>query len=206
VAKERLKSPRVRLFIALDLPERVREGLVAWGERELTDPALRVVPSENLHMTLAFLGYTAERDVGRVAGLLHATPGVAPEIALQREPVGRPEGRRPRLFAIDARSPETLEVQADIERRLAAERLYKPEKRPFWPHLTVARVRAEKGKPKHYREVKRPPGPLPPALLEPFRAVRLTLYRSTLRQAGAEYDPLAQLELPHGGKRGETDA
>jgi RNA 2',3'-cyclic 3'-phosphodiesterase len=198
VAKERLKSPRVRLFIALDLPQEVREGLVAWGDRELVDPALRVTPPENLHLTLVFLGYTAERDVGRVAELLHATPGAAPEIALEAQPVGRPQGRRPRLFALDAPSPQTVEMQADIERRLIAERLYRPEKRPFWSHLTVARVRAEKGKPKRHREVKRPPGPLPTALLEPFRAVRLTLYRSTLRRAGAEYDPLAQLELPAG--------
>jgi hypothetical protein len=32
VTKERLKSPRARLFVALDLPEETREGIVAWGE------------------------------------------------------------------------------------------------------------------------------------------------------------------------------
>jgi 2'-5' RNA ligase len=154
------------------------------------------VPPENLHLTLAFLGYTAERDVGRVAEIVHATPAVAPEIALLPEPLGVPKGRPPRLFAIDAPSDETVALQADLEQRLVAERLYKPEKRPFWSHLTVARVRAEKGKPKRYREVANPPGPLPAALLEPFRGVRLTLYRSILRREGAEYSPLAQLELP----------
>jgi 2'-5' RNA ligase len=198
VAKERLKSPRVRLFVALDLPPWVRDGLVAWGDRELTDPALRVVPSENLHVTLAFLGYTAERDVGRVAEIVHATPAAAPEIVLRPEPLPLPKGRRPRLFAIDAPSDATVALQGDLERRLAAERLYKPEKRPFWPHLTVARVRAEKGRPKRYREVAKTPGPLPGDLLEPFRGVRLTLYRSTLRREGAEYVPLAQLELSTG--------
>ena len=38
MARERLKSPRARLFVALDLPDAIRDGLVAWGERELTDP------------------------------------------------------------------------------------------------------------------------------------------------------------------------
>jgi RNA 2',3'-cyclic 3'-phosphodiesterase len=196
MARERLKSPRVRLFVALDLPERVRGGLVSWGERELTDPALRVVRPESLHLTLAFLGYTAERDIPRVAEILHATGAAAPEIGLLPQPLAVPRGRQTRLFAIDAPSEAAVALQADLERRLVAERLYVPEKRPFWSHLTVARVRTEKGRPKRYREVARPPGPLPVALLEPFRAVRLTLYRSTLRREGAEYVPLAQLELP----------
>ena len=43
MAKERLKSPRARLFVALDLPDRVRDGLVAWQREALTDPALRPV-------------------------------------------------------------------------------------------------------------------------------------------------------------------
>jgi 2'-5' RNA ligase len=60
MAKERLKSPRTRLFVALDLPDAVREGLVAWGERELRDPALRPVRPEALHVTLAFLGWSSE--------------------------------------------------------------------------------------------------------------------------------------------------
>ena len=196
MAKERLKSPRARLFIALDLPDRVREGIVSWGEGELADPALRVVPSENLHFTLAFLGYHPEKEIAAVAAIVHATVADAPEIELLADPVGRPKGRRPRLFAIGARSEQTVAIQAEIEARLVAERLYKPEKRPFWPHLTVARVRNEKGRGKRPRQVEKLPGPLPAALLEPFRGVRVALYRSILRREGAEYVPLAQLELP----------
>ena len=35
MAKQRLKSPRARLFIALDLPQDVRAGLVAWQQTAL---------------------------------------------------------------------------------------------------------------------------------------------------------------------------
>jgi RNA 2',3'-cyclic 3'-phosphodiesterase len=195
MAKERLKSPRVRAFIALDLPGAILAGLESWGREALTDPSLRAVPRANLHLTLAFLSYLPERDIARVAAILHATETVAPQIELRPDPMPIPKGQ-PRLFALDAPSDQTVSLQAGLERRLVAERLYKPEKRPFWPHLTVARVRAEKGKGKRPREVRSPPGPLADDLLEPFRAVRLTLYRSTLRRAGAEYAPLAQLELP----------
>jgi 2'-5' RNA ligase len=47
--------------------------------------------------------------------------------------------------------------------------------------------------------VETPPGPLPEALLEPLGAVRITLYRSHLRPTGAEYESVAQLELPSSG-------
>ncbi|MGN6217756.1 MAG: 2'-5' RNA ligase family protein [Solirubrobacterales bacterium] len=67
MAKERLKSPRARLFVALDLPDRIREGIAAWGREALSDPALRPVPVESLHVTLAFLGYRPEKEVERIA-------------------------------------------------------------------------------------------------------------------------------------------
>ena len=37
VAKERLKSPRARLFVALDLPDWVRDGLAEWQRDALVD-------------------------------------------------------------------------------------------------------------------------------------------------------------------------
>jgi 2'-5' RNA ligase len=195
MAKERLKSPRARLFVALDLPEAVREGIVSWQRAELTDDALRVVGPENLHVTLAFLGYVPEKAIGSVAEVVNAIAVPAPPIELESQPVGRPKGR-PRLYALDARSAETVDLQASLEQELVAKRLYKPEKRPFWPHVTVARVRPEKRGSKRPARIESAPGRLPESLRESFRGVRVTLYRSTLRPQGAEYAPLAQVALP----------
>jgi RNA 2',3'-cyclic 3'-phosphodiesterase len=194
VAKERLKSPRARLFVALDLPDEVREGIVAWQRSELGDPALRPVKPESLHMTLVFLGYHPEKEIDRIAeaALVDAT---APEIRLEPEPVGVPRGKRPRLIALDAPSDGAVELQSRIERRLVEERFYEPEKRPFWPHLTVARVKPEKRGSRKPALVERAPGPLPEQLFRPFSALRLTLYRSHLRPQGAEYIPLAAKDL-----------
>ena len=47
--------------------------------------------------------------------------------------------------------------------------------------------------------VETPPGALPAELCEPFGAVRIALYRSTLRPTGAEYASLAELDLPPAG-------
>ena len=196
MAKERLKSPRARLFVALDLPENVRDGIVAWQRHELRDPALRVVKAESLHMTLVFLGYQAEKDLDRIAEAALGVSAGAPEVRLEPEPVGVPKGRRPRLFALDTPSEGAVELQRQVEEGLVAARFYEPEKRPFWPHLTVARVKPEKRGSRKPAPVEEGPGPLPEHMFPPFRPTRLVLFRSHLRPTGAEYEPMAELELP----------
>ena len=208
MAKERLKSPRARLFVALDLPDEIRRGLAAWQRDELTAEELRPSPPETLHMTLAFLGYHPERELERIAEAATGIEAEAPEARLLPDPIPVPRGSRPRLFAIDAESPGAIGLQAKVEASLVEAGFYKPEKRAFWPHLTVARVRSERRPPgsgaKKRRfarpmRVERPPGPLPETLLEPFFCVRVTLYRSLLRSSGAEYVSVANVELPIAG-------
>jgi RNA 2',3'-cyclic 3'-phosphodiesterase len=198
--KERLKSPRARLFVALDLPDPVRAGIVAWGREALADPALRPVGPQSLHITLAFLGYLPEKAIPRLGEIVAASRGSAPSIELG-DPVPRPERGRARLFALPAASPGTLALQAGLEEKLVAARLYKPEKRPFWPHVTVARVRREERGSKRPALVGKRPGPLPKNLSQLFRGIRLTLYRSQIQPQGAQYTPLAQVELPAGGRQ-----
>ncbi len=195
MAKERLKSPRARLFVALDLPDDVRTAVVRWQESELVDEALRIVAPANLHITLAFLGYLPEKAIAAVAEVVNQMARPGPWIEFCPEAARKPKGR-PRVFALEAASEATVTLQAELERELAQRRLHEPEKRPFWPHVTVARVRPERRGSKRPARVQRALAPLPEALCEPFSAVRVTLYLSTLRPQGAEYAPLAQVELP----------
>jgi RNA 2',3'-cyclic 3'-phosphodiesterase len=199
VAKERLKSPRARLFVALDLPQDVRAGLVDWQRTALSDPALRVVRPEALHMTLVFLGYQAEKDAKAIAKAAFDVDGAAPAVELVREPVGVPRGKRPRLIALAANSEGTVGLQKQVEERLVESGFYEPEKRPFWPHLTVARVKPEAPKSRKPALIMTPPHPLPEHMFRFFRPTRLVLFKSHLRRTGAEYEALAELELPTDG-------
>jgi 2'-5' RNA ligase len=200
MSKERLKSPRARLFVALDLSAALRDEIVEWGARELRDPALRVVSPQSLHITLAFLGYLPEREIERLGEVVAGLSAPAPTIRLG-EPVAKPSLRQARLFALPVESPAIVPLQVELEERLVAERLYKAEKRAFWPHVTLARVRpAERGS-KCPRRVESPPGPLPRGLLQPTLLVRVRLYRSELNPKGARYTPLAQVELSRGGRQ-----
>ena len=186
--------------MALDLSGTVREGIGAWGAEALGDPALRSVPAENLHITLAFLGYRPEQDAERVAKAIEQSAAPAPLVELL-DPVSRPPRGRPRLFALPALSPGAEQVQAQLSEILISERLYEPEKRPFWPHVTVARVRAEGRGSRRPMRVEQPPGSLPVELREPNFSGRLTLYRSELQPSGARYVPLAQVKLPGAGQQ-----
>jgi 2'-5' RNA ligase len=200
MARERLKSPRARLFVALDLPAPLRRGIVEWGGRELSDPALRVVPPASLHVTLAFLGWLPEKEVEPLAEVVGSLAAPAPAVELG-DPVAKPNLRKARLFALPAESVGIVALQAELEEKLVARRLYEPEKRPFWPHVTIARVRPEGRGSKRPQRVEKPPGSLPRELLQTSICVRVTLYRSQLQPQGAKYIPLAQVELSEDGRQ-----
>jgi len=145
------------------------------------------VAVEALHVTLVFLEYLPEKEIGTAASTaFEALDGLrAPRLAVREvRPV---PSRDPRLFAVDLADEDdrATAVHQAASAALAAARLYRPEKRPFWPHITLARVKRGE------RRVPPPPeDPAPPAA--PFDAGLVTLYRSTLRPQGALYEPLAR--------------
>jgi RNA 2',3'-cyclic 3'-phosphodiesterase len=195
VVKEKVKSPRARLFVALDLPEELREGIVAWGGEALADPALRPVAPESLHVTLAFLGNRPEGEIEEIPAVMREKVGPAPWVELL-EVEQRPPRGRARLYALPVLSPGAEALQAGVAQGLLEAGFFKPEKRPFWPHVTVARVRPEGRGSKRPAVVSEPPGKLPAGLSEARICRRMTLYRSELKPTGARYVPLAQAELP----------
>jgi 2'-5' RNA ligase len=172
------KPRRQRLFVALDLPEKVRSGVAAWGREELVDPALKPARPESLHITLVFLVLLKLED-----------------------PIPMPAARRATMFALPAPSPATGDLRRELEARLVEEGLHVPEERDFWPHVTVARVRSEGRGSRRPMTVTRWPRELPKSLKQPFYGVRLTLYRSELQPGGSRYVPLAQVELPRSGRQ-----
>jgi RNA 2',3'-cyclic 3'-phosphodiesterase len=183
------EPPKARLFVALDLPEQARAALVEWQKSALVDRGdLRAVASEALHVTLAFLGHRPATEIELViATVAKAIDGLAPArlTPLAAKPVPR---RRPRLFALDLDDDgeRAGAVQATTANALAAGGFYTPERRAFWPHVTVARV--------NRTERRTPPLAAPPPA-EPFDADALTLYRSHLGRGPARYERLATWRL-----------
>ena len=185
-------GPRARLFVALDLPEEARRALGAWRDELLAGrPDLRPARQEQLHVTLAFLGWQRESDIEAIAAAaFEAARGFAPPRLTAACVRGLPP-RAPRLFALDLadQNGRAGALQGAIAGSLAQGGHFRPERRPFWPHITLARV-------KRGAKVPSLPGLAPPP--EPINAAELTLYRSTLRPQGALYEPLARRRLAGG--------
>lgn len=200
VSKDHKKeATHARMFVAVDLPEMVRGDIAEWSERELTDPAIRRVPPESLHITLAFLGNRPLADVERIEEAIEEVAEVPLFLELG-SPVVRPPSGRPRVVALPVSFPRPVVArQAELAEILTFEGVYKPEKRPFWPHVTVARVRAEERGSRVPARVNVPSGPSPTARIGFFDGVRISLYRSDLQSSGAHYVPLAQIQLPGPG-------
>jgi RNA 2',3'-cyclic 3'-phosphodiesterase len=130
----------VRLFLAIDPPDRLREAVFRYAEA-LPGP-IRRVPLDQLHLTLRFLGEVEEERVpGLVSALAAAVPG--PPIGLRVVGGGAfPSAGRPRVLWAgiggDVRSVEAL--AARIEDAVTSTGLPRAD-HPFRPHLTIARTR-----------------------------------------------------------------
>ena len=185
------KAPsKARLFVALDLPDDARQALAEWRDDVFAgrDDVRRVDPAA-LHVTLVFLGYLPEEEIERIAVLMRAAVPARQAPVLRAVGVKPVPPRRTRLFALDLadEGDRAGAVQASVSVALAEAGLYEPETRPFWPHVTLARVK---------KGVRAAPfaGPAPPGA--PWRAAAVTLYRSRLSPQGARYEPVDRVQLP----------
>ncbi len=188
-----MSDGRVRLFVALELPDQVRDALVRWRSQlaPATGDELRGVAADALHVTLCFLGWQPEDQAEAIAtacGVVAAES--APRFSLA-DAVWLPR-RRPRVLAVELGDPEgrAARIQASLSTALAAGGWYEPEQRPYLAHVTVARV-ARAGR---VRAVGLPATPR-----VEFSAPRVVLYRSRLYRSGARYEALAGVELAEAG-------
>jgi 2'-5' RNA ligase len=184
-----LNDERARLFVALELPEEVRQALIRWRAPVLAQGGgARAVPPDDLHVTLAFLGWRARAEIdGIVAACAVVRGRGAAELSLG-EAVVLPR-RRPRVLAValEDGTGALAATQSAVSGALAAGRFYESEERPFFGHVTVARAG---------RGARIPRSALlsePPRL--PFRGTEVVLYRSHLRRSGVRYETLARIGL-----------
>jgi 2'-5' RNA ligase len=160
------------------LPDDVVDALVAWGRRELSG---RVVPAANLHVTLAFLGGRPSGELGEIAGALRTAAGAAlrPELSVRAYRETRSVG----MLVCDDRDGLAAAFAADLFGRLEALGVYRRERRPWLPHVTVLR----------FRERPRLDPQLPE--LGAFSPSDAAVYLSRLRPSGAQYEVLESFAL-----------
>jgi 2'-5' RNA ligase len=174
------REPTRRLFVACDLPPDAGAEVTRWQAAELRPhDELRVV--HTLHLTLCFLGNVAERRVDDVAAALGdlVIPALPTRLGA---PLFLPERGAKRVVALGLDDPGGAlgRIQRSVSDALYDLSVYTPEKRPWLPHLTVARYRRP-GQPFSLQNV----------TISPFGLPSVILYASVLERGGAVHTPLA---------------
>ena len=186
----------IRAFVAVELPEALRQEAAAFGqELKRSGADVKWVEAANLHLTLKFLGdITPEQLSSLTEALKQACAGLSP-FPFSVEGIGAfPKTTYPKVLWVGVH--EGKERLAELAKRVeeaCAALGFPAEERPFSPHLTIGRVRSQEGIARLIKELQ---------LAEfrgsgPGRAERVTLFQSTLGPKGPFYTALA--EIPFGG-------
>jgi 2'-5' RNA ligase len=177
----------LRLFVAVEVPptEQAAAAALCGG---LT--GARWAKPHQLHVTLRFLGATAEERLAELGERL-ATVAHAPfALALAGLGVFPPQARRPRVLWLGLAPQGPLrELKRTVDRALEGFAAPEPEA-DYSPHLTLARLAGK-------------PDPALPAFLaqhasfrgQPWQVASFRLFKSTLGSAGAVHEAVAVYPL-----------
>ncbi|HLI51139.1 MAG TPA: RNA 2',3'-cyclic phosphodiesterase [Thermomicrobiaceae bacterium] len=185
-----------RLFLAVDIPAEARARIAEVATAlKVAGWRARWANPEGTHLTLKFYGEVPVDQIGALRARLSVRLPLQSSFQLRVQGAGVFPNRGParvlwlglagELNALGA-------LQREVE-GLSRELGYPVERRPFAPHLTVARIRPEDastltGLDAQLKRI----GNLAPI---PFAVSKVTLFRSELLPSGAVYTPIAEFAL-----------
>ncbi|MEC7584097.1 MAG: RNA 2',3'-cyclic phosphodiesterase [Planctomycetota bacterium] len=181
----------MRYFVALDLPDAVRQGLLEASKELRKWSSLRWTPLGSLHLTLRFLGELTDHEAARVRAEL---PHSMPRMKLRIDGLGSfpPRGALRVIWAGMGGDLETLSGLASVCERGAVAAGLPPATRPFHPHVTLARVVSPRGTAPLGKAVAALSAAVRSDYFEPSGA---TLFSSELSARGAVYTAVQTLPI-----------
>jgi len=192
------KSERVRLFIAVRIPEQVKTEIVKTQQelrRSLTSGALRWTHPEQFHLTLRFLGSVdASRVEALTSSLQEACNGFAP-LRLKAQAAGFfPNARAPRVLwvGISDQQRQLPRLQEAMEAATLA-LTTEPREERFFAHVTLARIKSIERS--EAETLSRLVGRLSEREFGEWTAGEIELMRSELSPSGDKYTVVAKSSL-----------
>jgi 2'-5' RNA ligase len=185
-----------RIFIAINLPEKIKEELISFKEKFPELPA-RWVKKENLHITLTFLGYIKEEIIPKIIEISQqiASNHNRFSIKIIKITYGPPKVSPPRMvWAIGEKNEILGKLQENLKnalREMKIPQLEEEEGRGFIPHITLARIR--KWEFKQMEPEERPE--IDENLNLSFEVKSIEIMESYLKRGGAEYIILKSFPL-----------
>lgn len=175
----------IRTFIAFELPSMVRQQVVNATQRlSFLGDRVRWSKADDAHLTLKFLGDVSSEQLPEIVSAFQGVSQKTPPLTLRVVGVGGfPDLDQARVIWLGVQGD--LAGLRDLHSHLEAALTplgFEPERRKFFPHITLGRSRRNPVA----VDVSRV-GTFSPVH---FRVDRLTLMKSELRPEGAVYSPL----------------
>lgn len=181
----------MRLFTAVDLPDELVSALARLIDRLRPEARIKWSSPENLHITTKFIGEWPDEKLDQLMAALGSV-GPREPIPIEVHGVGFfPNPHSPRVFWAAVHAPASL-TELARETEAALEPLgIAAEKRPFSPHLTLARIK----EPVPLQPLRQAIADLTSVEFGAFTADRFYLYRSKLSPAGSVYTKLSEFSF-----------
>ncbi len=188
-----------RTFIALEFNEAVQRHLSeVIREMAAALPALRWVNPAGIHLTLAFLGELDDERLGQVIAATEAAARDAQPFTYRlTQPgiFGSPRSPRVLWMGIEDQVGRLNQLQRALNRQLE-QRSFETEKRPFSPHLTLARIKAPLTPDEQQTLQRLLADPRLTRPSPPYHVNALAVMKSDLARTGARYSAIK--EVPFG--------
>ena len=188
-----MKEDKLRLFIAIELPSNIIDGLRNVQE-ELKDKSNKSswAKPENIHLTLKFLGDTETGKIDSMVNILEGIAGRSFSFEISVKGVGTfPAAGNPRVIWVGIEeNKDMLQLYNNIEEGLAALGFEK-ERRDFKPHLTIGRIKFLNDRAGLRRGLEKVAG----LNLARFAVAGFALFKSTLTPEGAIHTKLKEYTL-----------
>ncbi len=185
-----------RLFIAVPVPRNYREFLYKKiiplsKHMQAADSKVKIIPAENLHITLKFLGNISIDKISKIkkAACLTSKNFKKFYYTCGNFPDAFPSLKAARVVFVEvAQESECLEKLFTLLEDNLSKIKVRKEKRKFVSHITVARL-------KNIQDITRKAAAINIKYCQPLLCSHIALYESILKPAGAEYNIIEEFEL-----------
>ena len=132
-----------RCFIAVDFNQQILAEIanIQNSINKTVYQSIRWVKANNLHLTIKFFGDTASENIPKIANSMDCISSTMIPFPLRLSGMGVfPGWKNPRILWLGIEKPEKVQFLAEeIEGDMGKLGIAR-EKRPFSPHLTIARI------------------------------------------------------------------
>ncbi len=180
----------MRLFIAIDIPQDLKDVLSRLLLKlKKSDVDAKWVLTQNLHLSLKFLGEVDEAKIKNIEEILDSAGKQFSSLELNFEKFGFfPDEKRPRVFFVATDKEEELKkIYSFLEDNLQKLDFVKEER--FKSHITLARFRSQRNTEALKKQIESI------AIKGKFQANEITLFKSILKPQGPTYEKIASVLL-----------